>query len=85
LAAQIFKYSQVNSALDVSAVSHQASLAAAAAALKDAVVKIVDSTPPGVLASDSIISEDAMLKVLADGVWHTYSVIMIYQHELARH
>jgi hypothetical protein len=85
LSAQVTKYAQVNSALVVHVVSHQASHAAAAAALKDACAKIVDSIPPGVLASDSIISEDAMLKVLADGVWHPYSVIMIYRHELARH
>lgn len=68
LTAQISKHATVNVALDLQAAPHQASRAGAAAILKAAVADIVGSIPPGVVASDSIISEEAMLQVVADRV-----------------
>lgn len=75
LAAQIEKHAQVNAALALKEASHQAPRAKAAAALKAAVVEVVGSIPPGVLASDSNVSEDPMIAAISGRVWYWLSCI----------
>ena len=88
LAAQIDKHAQVNNALALGDASGQAR-AEAESTLKAATAEIVGNTPPGVLASDSMTSEEPMLQVISDRVWSRLSCnrkyVCLYMYGAACH